>query len=231
MSEQLPSVHELSTFEDILDAIEAVTRQHGLAWRLSLGRLLLEAFFAGDVHAYGDRNPSKEHRFEQFFAERAVDLERYGIGVYAARECIRAWAVYRALPAPLQAALFYSHLVLLGRIADGASRERLAREAIQHDWPVRRLKSAVEALRGGRTLDEVLGDEEPTEPLDVATEQPGRLVSRAEKWVADFDAWQASWQRSRPARLRRAHRDRLLAAAEALRERAAALRALAGEER
>ncbi|MFZ4579755.1 MAG: hypothetical protein ACOYOB_15300, partial [Myxococcota bacterium] len=48
--------------------------------------------------------------------------------------------------------------------------------------------------------------------------QPGRLVARAEKWVAVTDAWSAEWSRIEVGKLKPAQRKRAVAAVEAAKQ-------------
>jgi hypothetical protein len=55
------------------------------------------------------------------------------------------------------------------------------------------------------------------EPKPESPPQPGRLVTRTEKWAEEVDAWQAEFAQIDPAKLSRAQVARVHAAVAALR--------------
>lgn len=228
MSEDIQRVHHLTTYEDILDVLERLARDHALAFRLEIGRVLLNAFFDGDGHAYASRNPNKESRFTHFFDKCRDDLRKIGIGRSSARNCIKARLVYDALPAELQAALFFSQVVELTRVHDPTARLELAVAAVQGDWSVRQLRDAVSHVLAGGDVD---GDPSAPGiqpyPEDAVVEGPnpqaGRLVTAAEKWSVQVDEWAGRWARVDPGKLRGPQRERLQVALATLRGKIEAL--------
>jgi hypothetical protein len=153
VTEDLATVHELTPLEDLLDVLESLARNHALAFRLEVGRVLLDAFFGGDGGAYQSHDSTKDARFALFFAHCRNDLDKLGIGESTARNCIKARLVYDLLPAPLQAALFFSQVVELTRVPDPTARTRLAVAAVQGDWTVRQLRDAVGHVLAGGEID------------------------------------------------------------------------------
>jgi hypothetical protein len=61
VTEDLATVHELPPCEDMLDVLESLTRNHALAFRLEVGRVLLNAFFGGDGGAYQSHDRPRPH--------------------------------------------------------------------------------------------------------------------------------------------------------------------------
>lgn len=228
-----PTLDAGTPFEDILDAIEAITRQHALTFRLSLGRLMLDAFFAGDPRAYTQRGGAHERRFRHFFSHHADDLARYGIGEQTARHCIRGWLVLQQLPPALQKSLFFTQIVELARLPDPFARAELAAAAVRDNWTVLQLREAVTAMRDGATVEQAhaLVDDGAAEQGAAAPAPPqaGRVAGHVERWISEIDAWSATWEHAPPSKMRRPQRQRLRAAVEALQARLTALQAKLGE--
>ena len=234
MTEDLATVHELTPFEDLLDVLESLARNHALAFRLEVGRVLLNAFFGGDGAAYQSHDSTKDARFALFFAHCRDDLDKLGIGESTARNCIKARLVYDLLPAQLQAALFFSQVVELTRVPDPTARTRLAVAAVQGDWTVRQLRDAVGHVLAGGEIDgdpSAPGIQPPAEdPADDGPRpQAGRLVTVAEKWSAQVDAWTGRWAKVDPAKVRGPQRKRLRAALAQLRGKIEALEGALGD--
>lgn len=234
MTHEIQGVHQFTTFEDILDVLERLARDHALAFRIEVGRVLLNAFFDGDGHAYGSRNPNKDARFAHFFEKCRDDLRKIGIGKSTARNCIKARLVYDALPAELQAALFFSQVVELTRVTDPTARLELAVAAVQGDWSVRQLSDAVSQVLAGGDVD---GDPSTPGvqpyPDDAVVEGPkpqaGRLVTAAEKWSVQVDEWAGRWARVNAGSVRGPQRERLQAALATLRSKIEALEKAVGD--
>ena len=225
----LTTVHELTPFEDVLDALEHLARTHALAWRLEVGRVLLDAFFAGDTAAYHSRDPRKETRFTHFFATCRDDLDKLGIGETTARNCIKARLVYDTLPVELQSALFFSQVVELTRVADPSLRVQLAVAAVQGNWTVRQLRDSVGVVLAGGEV-ESLGIAPPTVEVEAArAPHAGRMVTAAEKWTAQFDTWADRWAKIDDTKIRSPQRKRLREALAQARKRLAALEATLAE--
>lgn len=221
MADDLANPRHLHTFEDTLDDLERLSRQHLLAFRIGAGRVLLRDCFDGDAHAYLDRNPHKAARFSLFVNKHAEDLARFGLSAYTAREAIVCCIVFDTLPETVREALFYSQILALSRLHDRGRRAELAHAAVSFDWGVRELRDAVAAARAGLPLDgdpERPGLQPPAAPPPPAP-QAGRLVTRAEKWTRDLDAWAAQWQTVDPRKVRGAQRARLVEAIAVARAR------------
>ena len=212
-------------FEDILDDLERLAREHLLYYRVQVGNLLLRHFWDDDPAAFSSRDRTKSARFELFFDKCSDELTRYGLSMRQARDSVRAAIVVRRLPAEVAQRLFLSQVLELTRLADPTARVQVAKAALTYDWSVRQLRDAVTATRLGQPLEETTAT--PTPSPVVAAERPpavGRMVTRAEKLVAEVDHWSELWGQLDARRMRKPQRERLEAAVEALEARVAALR-------
>ena len=216
-----------TSFEDILDELEALAREHLLFYRVQVGNILLKHFYNGDIHAFSSHDANKDARFELFFTKCGESLARYGLSKRQARDSIRAAIVVRTLPPATAQRLFLTQVLLLARLHDPTARARVADAAVASDWSVKQLQDAVSAVRAGLPLDS-----DPEAPgvqvLEAGTDErvpvPGRLVTRVEKLAAEVESWSAQWARVDGGQLRKVQRERLVAAAELLEAQAAALR-------
>ena len=225
----MPQQHLTTTtpFEDILDELEALAREHLLFYRVQVGNILLQHFWGGDAHAFSSSDPTKEARFELFFTKWGENLSRYGLSKRQARDSIRAAIVVRTLPPAIAERLFLTQVLLLSRLHDPTARARVADAAIASDWSVQQLQDAVMAVRAGLPLDadpEAPGVQVPKDESAAPTPVPGRLVTRVEKLAAEVQNWTAQWARVDGGKLRKVQRQRLVAAVELLEAQAAALR-------
>ena len=218
----------LTPFEDILDQLEALARDHLLFYRVQVGSLLLRHFWADDAAAFSDHSPNKDVRFELFFQKCGEELARYGLSKRQARNSIRASIVVRTLPPSVAEKLFLSQVLELVRLRDPTQRAELASVAIASDWSMRQLRDAVTAVRAGLPLDG-----EPDVPgvqvLEVEDAVPrltaGRMVTRVEKLAGAVEAWAEGWEQADASVLKDAQRTRLEAAVATLEAQVAALRA------
>ena len=233
-TELLPSHVTLQapvSFEDILDQLERLAREHLLVYRVRVGGLLLQHFWGGDAAAFSSRAPNKEARFELFFSKYQTDLARYGLSKRQARRSIRASIVVRTLPPAVAERLFLTQVLELSRLADPTQRTRVAIAAIERDWSVQDLRDAVSATQAGLPIAEIgaeIGAETSTTPPDPPQRQiaPGRLVTQAEKLAGEVDQWATRWQGADTSRLRRPQRLRLAAAVTELEAQVARLRGM-----
>ena len=214
------------SFETILDQIETLNRQHLLLYRLGLGRLLLDNFWAGDARAFSDRDRTKELRFELFFAKEEIALARLGVSRRQARDSIRAAIVVGTLPKALAEQLLLSQILLLTRLGDPTLRARVAKLALSQDWSVAEMRDAVDAARAGLPLDGdavAPGVQPPAAPAPRKP-APGRLVTRAEKLATEVEQWAGHWADVETTKLRPVQRERLRVAVERLEAQVVALR-------
>jgi hypothetical protein len=222
MPDSIQPIDTIATFDDILDELERLSREHLLFFRIEVGRVLLNRLFAGSAAAYLDRDPTKEARFAEFVRKCDEDLARFGLGENVARTCIQCCIVFDSLPAAVRNTLFLSQILELTRVTDPTARARLAVAAVEGDWTVRQLRDAVGALKAGLPYDadpDAPGVQPPTEGLPVTKAQPGRLVTQAEKWTRSVDDWTAQWAQVDKAKLRGVQRERVKAAVAGMRAR------------
>lgn len=223
---------ETATFDDILDELEALSREHLLMYRVRVGRVLLGHFWGGDARAFASHDSGKQARFEVFFERCGDELARYGLSRRQARDSIRAAIVLDSLPVSLAQRLFLSQVLELMRLHDPTARAEVAQAAVAWDWSVLQLRAAVDAARAGLPLDadaDAPGVQRPVDEEEPgAAPAPGRMVTRAEKLVGEVEAWSAQWARVDASRLRGAQRRRLVAAVEALEGRVRELRGVLG---
>ena len=98
---------------------------------------------------------------------------------------------------------------------------------VSERWPVAKVREAVALVRQNR-----LWDAEPDQPglqlpapKPAPPVQPGRLVTRSEKWVQEVAAWQEEFAQIDAHKLEKAQLARLRAAVAALRGQLDALEA------
>lgn len=215
------------SFEDILDALERLGREHLLFYRVQVGELFLQQFWRGDAAHFSRSGPNKGSRFELFFAKHAEILRRYGLSPRQARDSVRAAIVVRTLPPAVAKQLFLSQVLALTRLRDPTQRAQVATAAVANDWSVQELQQAVSAVHAGLPLDSdaeqpgvQITQVPPRQPVPV----PGRMVNRAERFATDVDDWALRWQQVDASRLKPVHRQRLVKALSALEDKVAALR-------
>jgi len=79
----------LVPFEDILDALEQLSREHLLFYRVQVGELLLHHFWENDPRQFSHSGPNKSTRFERFYEKHGESLTRYGISQRQAKDSVR----------------------------------------------------------------------------------------------------------------------------------------------
>jgi hypothetical protein len=127
--------------DELVDAVNEATRRHGLAWVRSLGRLLVDELFDGDLGQL------------RLGARRDVSLRavaRHPRLQISASSLWYALAIYdqlHQLPTALGEALTVSHHRRLVPLRDPTVKARLAERAVQQGWSVRRLGEEVRHMR------------------------------------------------------------------------------------
>lgn len=223
-----------NSYEDILDAIEAICRDHLLAYRVELGRLLLDQFWHGDAHAFSRRATPEEARFEDFFASSHDELQRYGISQRQARDSVRVAIVVATLPATLSTRVGVGQVLELTRLHDPSARARVMLAALEHNWSTAQMRDAVDVAMAMPDADAaalaaaVAADADAGDDADASPPAAGRMVARAERLARDVADWSATWRQVDASRLRGGQRQRLQAARAALKSQVAALDALLG---
>ena len=208
-------------FADVLADLRQLARNHLLVYRVEVGRVLLERFFAGSAAAYTDMDPGKELAFTRFVETCAEELSAFRLGERTLRDCIRTHLVFLTLPPAAREALQFSHVVELTRVADPTLRGQLAVASVAGDWSVVQLKGAIGEAKAGNWYDtdaDTPGSQPPPpRELPPPVPQAGRLVTRAEKWAEEVEIWSSQWSAVDASRLSKAQRQRVIAAVTALR--------------
>ena len=91
----------------VLQTLRALTHEHLLFFRVEVGRVLLEQFFAGDAKSYLSKDPGKGQSFSTFAKDNADALAELGLGEQTLRHCILTHMVVTTLPPGLAEPLGY----------------------------------------------------------------------------------------------------------------------------
>lgn len=219
-------------FEQTLHKLEKLSRNHLLFFRLEVGRLILDEFYAGDAVAYQLNDRTKPQRFQEFADACAEQLADIGLGEQVLRQCVVAHVVVRTLPVATVAQLGFSQVVELTRVPDPATRSLLAQATVENGWTARQLRGAAEAAKAGLWIDGDLSQPglQPPDVRDVPPESAkvlplGRVVSRFERTVADFDELVGHWQAAAGEKLSKVQRERVRKALAELEARLAEVKA------
>jgi hypothetical protein len=210
-----------------LSRLTTLSRNHVLFFRLEVGRLLLEDFFAGDFQAYQNPSASKPGGTFRGFVEACGDqLREIGLGEQVLRQCIVAHVAVRSLPVGTVERLLFSHIVELARVDDGATRSVLAQAAIENQWSSRQLRDAAHAARSGQWIDsDPAPGLQPAEPPVEEGKKPqlGRVVTRFERSAADLDLLTEQWSQVASKKLSAVQKTRMKEAVGRLKARIVAL--------
>ncbi len=221
-----------AAYADLLDQLRLLSRDMLLAFRLQVGKILLDRFYDGDIREYRNTFASKDTSFAAFVRTCPSELTDLGLGGQVARQCINARVTYDMLPASVRDGLLFSHVVELARLEDPTTRARLAMDTTQQKWSVEQLKDAIGQLTIGNyyDTDSAAPGTQPPEPKAEPEKkaQPGRLVARLERAVEDLDVWQAEWQAADTGKLRGPQRERFKKALADLKAKVAAMEGALG---
>lgn len=214
-------------YADVLEQLRLLSRDMLLAFRLQVGKLMLDRFFGGSAHEYHDVNPHKAISFAAFLRTCPDELADYGLGGRVLRDCINARITFDGLPPQVRDGLLFSHVVELARLGDPTTRARLAMDVTLQHWTVDRLKLAIGQLHLGNyyDTDSTAPGTQPPEPLPEPEPKShaGRLVSRLVKTVQELDTWRADWAAAKRDRLRHDQRERYKQALAELKAKVAAM--------
>lgn len=227
MPNDIELVDPKAPFTDILAELRLLSRDMLLAFRLQVGKLLLDRFYDGDIREYRNSVGTKHASFAAFIRACPSDLTDLGLGGQVARQCINARVTYDMLPAQVRDGLLFSHVVELARLGDPTTRARLAMDTTRQNWSVDQLKDAIGQVNLGNYYD-TDGATPGTQPPPAKGEpekaaQPGRLVTRLEKAVEELDSWSSQWAEADTSNLRGFQRERYKKALEALKAKVAAM--------
>jgi hypothetical protein len=232
MPTQIERVDPKAAYADLLEQLRLLSRDMLLAFRLQVGKILLDRFYGGDIREYRNTFASKDTSFAAFVRTCPTDLTDLGLGGQVARQCINARVTYDLLPPGVRDGLLFSHVVELARLEDSTTRARLAMDTTQQRWSVDRLKDAIGQLTQGNyyDADSATPGTQPPTPLDEPEKkaQPGRLVARLERAVEDLDVWQAEWLAADTEKLRGHQRERFKKALADLKAKVAAMEGVLG---
>lgn len=209
-----------SEFQDAVAALRALTHDLDKAFRLGVGQYILQRFFGGSAALFSSRDPTKERRFKDFTDAHAADLAELDLSAQTLQRCVRVCICYDTLPPSSRDRLGWSATLHISTLDDVNQRARLATAAVAEQWTVAKVKEAVALAKEHRLWDaepETEGLQLP-EPKDAPLPQPGRLVTRTEKWALDIGSWRKEFQKVDAKKLDGAQRERLrlaLAAARA----------------
>ena len=219
-------------YGDILQQLALLSRDMLLAFRLQVGKLMLDHFYDSNVQSYRTHWASKESSFAAFVRACPSELVDLGLSAQIIRQCINARVTYDMLPPQVRDGLLFSHVVELARLEDPNARARLAMDITMQKWSVDQLKDAIGQLTLGNYYDTDASQPgtqpPPAKPETEKPAQPGRLVARLERAVEDLDTWAAEWTGADTSKLRGVQRERAKKAMADLKAKVAAVEALLG---
>lgn len=175
-----PPVPSQEQLDALAAGIRAVSEQAALEVAVSVGRLIVEGFYGGDLVALRSRDPGKDTSLRRLAEHRDVpygasSLSRF-VGVFELTERLGGVATWQHLTA--------SHWRALLGLPD-TTQKKLAREAQEGRWPVARLEAEVAALRSTR----IPRGRPPLHPLVKGVRAIHRtLITRSEFLEGDVSA-------------------------------------------
>lgn len=233
MADELQTEGRPGQYVVLLDRLAMLSRNLLLAFRLEVGKLMLDEYFGGSIHAYRDQDPNKVTSFLHFAKTCQDELAYFGLSATVLRQCIQARVAWDGLPGGVREKLQFSHIVMLARVEEPNARVRLAVDATQQRWNVTQLRDAIARNEDGQYYDvdpETAGTQMP--PLrDNAPNtafQPGRLVTQLVKAGQGLEVWRKSWATVDAGKLRGTERQRVTQALAHLKDQVARLEAELG---
>ncbi len=180
---------------------------------------VLQRFFGGRPADYSDRDHRKAAKFADFLQTHAADLAELNLSETSLRRCVRAHVCHSLLPVAVRDELSWSGLLQISTYDEVNGRAQLAMATVAQKWPVAKVKEAVAQAHQRRLWDadpNTDGLQLPPPKPEPAV-QPGRLVSRTEKWTEDVGAWHQEFAQIDPSKLSKAQVDRIRTAVATLR--------------
>lgn len=208
-----------SEYQDVVQGLQALTLQHERTYRLQVGALILQRFFGGSAALFSSNDPTKTATFKNFLEIHAADIAELDLSEQTMRRCVRVKICHDSLPASAREQLTWSALLAVSGLGEVNLRARIAMAAVRENWPLGKVRAAVAQAGDDRVWDadaETPGLQLPA-PKPPALPQPGRLVSRTEKWTAEVDQWQQEFDRIDPRKLSPAQVARVRSAVATLR--------------
>jgi len=220
-----------SEYQDVVQSLRALTNQHDKAFRMGIGKLLLDRFFGGRPAEFSSSAPNKPTTFNDFLQIHAEELAGLDLSEHQLRRCVRLHICHALLPPGVRDQLSWSALLQISVLPESNQRARLAAATVQQGWTTAEVRHAVDMARAQRDWDadpETPGLQLP-KPAPAPLPQPGRLVNQTEKWPAQIAAWQGEFAKIDATKLSAGQRERLTAAVAAARRQLQELEArLAG---
>ncbi len=208
-----------SEYQDVLQGLQALTHQHEKTYRLKVGELILHRFFGDSAAQFSSNDPTKAAKFKDFLAVHAGDIAELDLPEQTLRRCVRVKICHDSLPPAARDQLKWSALLAISSIGEVNLRARIAMAAVGENWPLGKVREVVAQAHGGRVWDtdpESPGLQLPAPKPDAAP-QPGRLVTRTEKWTEEVDQWHREFDRIDAHKLSKAQVERVRTAVATLR--------------
>ena len=218
MNELQPPIVQ-SEYQDALQSLHALTRDHEKVYRLEVGLYILQRFFGGSAALYGSNDRNKESKFKDFITAHKSELAEMALSDQTLRRCVRVRICYDALPPSVRDRLGWSATLAISTVPDPNQRARIAMATIEQCWTVAQVEAAV-ALDDQHRLWDAAPDEaglQLPEPKDPPPPQPGRLAAQSEKWTAELGGWLEAFGRVDASKLSAAHVARMKQAVAAAR--------------
>ena len=190
MNELQPPIVQ-SEYQDALQRLHALTRDHEKVYRLEVGLYILLRFFGGSAALYGSNDRNKESKFKDFTTAHNSELAEMALSDQTLRRCVRVRICYDALPPSVRDRLGWSATLAISTVPDPNQRARIAMATIEQRWTVAQVEAAV-ALDDQHRLWDADPDQPGLQlpaPKPEPQPQPGRLVTRTEKWTEEVQAW------------------------------------------
>lgn len=208
-----------SEYQDVLQGLQALTNQHEKTYRLKVGELILQRFFGGSAAQFSNSDPTKAAKFADFLKVHATDVAELDLPEHTLRRCVRVKICHDSLPPAARDQLKWSALLAISAIGEVNLRARVAMAAVSENWPLGKVREVVAQAGDGRVWDadpETPGLQLP-EPKAEPLPQPGRLVTRTEKWTEEVGQWHQEFDRIDASKLSKAQVERVRTAVATLR--------------
>lgn len=125
-----------SEFQDVVEALRAMTRDKEMAYRLGVGQYILQRFYGGSAAAFSSKDPKKADSFSAFAQQHADDLAEFELGETQLRRCVRVHLCYQLLPPSTRDSLSWSALLHLSTLDEVNQRAQIAAAAVAQRWSV-----------------------------------------------------------------------------------------------
>ena len=203
---------DLDRFDRTIEHLRNLSRGALLQYALGVGKYLIDDYFDGDVGAYFDTSRTKESSFNALLRDREAELKEMQLSPRTLRNYICAWDVWQQLPAPVQGQLDLTDLYKLATVSDTTERTKLATEAVDNNWSLHQVGTAVEQWKAdknvgkekrgpkvhpeyilhframGRQAEQVLSAIGATAPTGAVLDEARAELAKLEAHVAAFKA-------------------------------------------